>query len=140
MGHFKHADLIGGAKTVFGSAQQTVRSVAVTLKIEHGVYHMFQHFRACDAAVLVYVSHQDHRGAAGLCKLQKLHGAFPHLGDAARSRLQLGVEHGLNGVNDHDGGLELRSGKQDLVDLCFRADQQIVPIDVEPVGSHFDLG
>ena len=42
---------------------------------------------ACDAAVLVYMAHKDHRDGIGLCKLQKLHGAFPNLGDTSGCRL-----------------------------------------------------
>ena len=140
VGHLKHTDLIGGAIAVFGGTQQPVGGMAVALKAQDRIHHMLQHLGAGDAAIFIYMTHQNDGNAVALGKLQQLHGTFPDLGDAARGRLQLGMVHGLDGIHDEHSGLQLGGGEKDAVHLRLRADQQIFLRHLQPLGPELDLG
>ena len=61
--HLEHADLVGGAETVLGGAQDAEGIAALTFEGEHGVDHVLHHTRAGDLAVLGDVADQHDRDA-----------------------------------------------------------------------------
>ena len=59
--HFKYADFIGRAETIFDGAQNAERMAAFTLEVEHGVDHVLEQARAGNGAVLSNVTDQEGR-------------------------------------------------------------------------------
>ena len=98
--HFKYADLVGGTKTVFHAAQDTVRSCRVAFKIKHRIYHMLQHTGTGDISLFGYMADDKYCDALFLRDPQENACNLAHLAHAARCRVYGIVVHRLNRVDD----------------------------------------
>ena len=79
--------------------------MAVPLKIEHRIHHVFQHTRTSHHAFLCHMSDDKNGNSKSLSDLHQGAGRFPHLRDASRCRRDVFIIHRLNGVNHDDLGL-----------------------------------
>ena len=98
--HFKHADFVGGAETVFHGAQDAELVAALAFKIQHGVDHMFDHPWTGDLPVLGDMAYQNHRHAAPFGECGQFMRGGAHLRYAARGGFNVVGPHGLNGIDD----------------------------------------
>ena len=133
--HLKDADLIGGAEAVLCRPQDAEAGAALALKIEHTVHHMLEHLRPRDAALLVDMSHYEDREILFLAKAHDAHRALAHLGDAAGGGAHIRLVYGLDGVDDHDLGLQALRGGEDRVQIRLREDVDLPARDAEAVGA-----
>ena len=137
--HLKHADLVGGAKTVLGGPQDAEACALLALKIEHAVHHVLQHLGPGDTALLGDMAHHEHGGAALLGKAHEPQGTLPHLADAAGGGIHLHACHSLDGIQDQDLGRKLLHGGQDAFQLRFRQDIQFLVFHVQALGAQLEL-
>ena len=137
--HFKNADLIGGAEAVFCRAQDPVALALIALEIQHAVHHVFQNFGSCDAAFLVDVTDDKRREALILGRAHDPHRAFPHLADAAGRGVGVGVKHGLDGIDDQNGRVQLVDGAEHGRDIRLCKDIDLSAVHPEALRAHFDL-
>ena len=105
--HLENADLVRRAEAVLHRAEHAVGVVLLALEIEHGVDQMLEHARPGQRAFLGDVAHQEGGDAAPLGERHQARAALADLGDAARRRLQLGQEHGLDRVHDQRARLHV---------------------------------
>ena len=77
--HLEYTDFIGRAKTVLHTAQNPVRGMPVTLKIEHRIHHMFQYAGTGNRSLFRHVPHNKDGHPHALCKLQQNAGGLAHL-------------------------------------------------------------
>lgn len=78
--------------------------VALALEGEDGVDHVLQHARTGEPALLGDVAHEHHGDVAALGLLHEPVRAPAHLHDRARCAAEVGVDHGLDGVDDDETG------------------------------------
>ena len=139
MGHFKHANLIGGAEAVLHPSENTVREVSLALKVQHRIHNMLQYLRSGNGAVLVHMTHYKNRDTIGFCRVHKNIGALPHLGYGSGRRSHLIVHHGLNGVNDHNVRLFATNGLGNTAHIRLCQNIQAVRSHTQPIGTQLDL-
>ena len=76
--------------------------MAVSLKIKHTVYHMFQNLRASEIAFLVYMADDKNCNTIALGQLHQGHSTLFYLRNAARRCSLVSVIHRLNRVYDEN--------------------------------------
>src|SRR5579884_1036864 len=108
--HLEDADLVGCAKAVFHTAQQSVGMIALPLEIENRVRDMFKRLWSRHCALFSDMSNDEDRREGVLCELHQLHRAFTHLADTAGCRGDAAAESGLNRIDDHQCRLEAARG------------------------------
>ena len=96
IGHFEHADLVGGAVTVLHRAQDAELVATVTFEIQHRVHHVLQHARTGDGAILGDMTHQHQREIPGLRELDEFETGRAHLGHGAWRAVDRVKPHGLD--------------------------------------------
>ena len=87
---------------------------------------MFHHLWACNGAVLVDVTHQEHGDFLLFGDGQQPGSALLHLADSAGRRRNVSAPHGLDGINDHEVGPFLFDQTADLVHVVFSCQKNIV--------------
>ena len=105
-GHLEHADLGGRAEAVLHRAHDAVGVMPLALEVEHRVDDVLEHLGPGQRAVLGDVADDERRHVLALGREQQLRRRLAHLGDAARRRLQLGREHGLDRVEHEQRRLQ----------------------------------
>ena len=83
-GHFKNADFVGGAETVFNGAQNAELVAAFPFERNHGVDHVLDNARPGDLPVLGDMADKDDGGAAGFGVSNERLRAAAHLRHGAR--------------------------------------------------------
>ena len=139
VGHAEYAQFVDRAETVLHRPQQAQATVGLTLEIQHGVDHVLQHARAGQRAFLGNVADEKDRRAALLGEAHQQRRTLAHLSDAARRRLQLLSENGLDRVDDHDLGLFLAHSGDDRFDACFGHYLELVLRQIQPPRTHGHL-
>ena len=81
--HLIDTQLGSAAEAVLYRAQHTVYMMLVTLELNYHIHYVLQNLRACNGAVLCYVTDEDYRDIVLLCELQKHCSALAHLRHAA---------------------------------------------------------
>ena len=115
VGHLEQPELAGGAEAVLHGTQEAEGVVALALETEHGVDHVLEHPGPGQGAVLGHVPDQDGREGAGLGQGDQRVGARLDLGHRAGGSVDVGVEDGLDAVDDqHIGGEPLDTGGHPL--------------------------
>ena len=115
--HFENADLVGGAEAVLHRAQNAEVAPAVPLEGDDRIDHMLDHAGAGDLAVLGHMAHENHRRAAGLGVADQRLRRAAHLGDRAGGGFHRLSPHGLDGIDDDEGGrAALLQGGDDILD------------------------
>ena len=137
--HFKHADLVRGAETVFCRTEDAVIAGLLALKIKHAVHHVLEHLRPGDSTLLVDMSDDTDGHTAALGQLHERHGAVLDLTDAAGRGGAFGVIERLDGVGNQDIRRDLADGLHNGRHVGLGKQKQIFAFHVEPVGTHFDL-
>ncbi len=98
VGHRKHPQFVDRAEAILDRANQTKRTSALALEVEHGVDHVLEHARAGQRAFFRHMPHQKQRRPGLLGKAHKARSGLTHLGHRTWRGLQrLGVE-GLDGI------------------------------------------
>src|SRR5690606_20945303 len=87
--HFIDTQLGSRTKPVFYRPQNPVYVVPVALKLQYGVYHMFQYFGTGYCTVFGNVAYDEYRYCRFFSETEQLGRAFPYLRYAARCRIDL---------------------------------------------------
>ena len=77
--------------------------------------------------------------AVRLGDAQEVDGALAHLRDAARRALHVGLEDGLDGVDDEEFRLEILHMRLDRLKVRLADDEERVGKRLQAVGAHADL-
>ena len=117
--HFKDADLVGRAETVLHSPENPVGGVAVSLKIQHRIYHMLQDSGACHNPLFCHMAYNKDCDSKPLGNLKKRVRTLSHLAYASRSRGNILHKHGLDGVDDHCIGRRPLHYRLDHLQICL---------------------
>ena len=139
VGHAEYAQLVDRAEAVLHRPQQAQTAIGLALEIEHRVDHMLEHARPGQGAFLGDVADEEDRRAALLGKAHQQRRALADLGHAARCRLQLLGEDGLDRVDDHDLGLLGAGGGDDRLYAGLGHHLEPVLRQVQATGAHGDL-
>ncbi len=137
--HGKYAQLIDRAKPVLDPPKGSITAVAGAFQQNRAVNHVFQDFRASQAAVFGDVANQEQDGAGLLGEPGQVGGAFANLGDTAGGRFNLRHMHHLNTVYHQNPGFFRLSHLHDSLDTGFRQHLQIFGRQTQPFGAHGDL-
>ena len=100
--HFQKRHLVGGAETVFHTAQNAVILITLSLKIHHHIHHMFQQTGAGDDALLGDMAGDHHGDLLPLGQLKQFRRTFADLSHTAADGIDALVKKRLNGVNDQE--------------------------------------
>ena len=73
----------------------------IAFEIKHGVYNMLQHLWPGNIAILIHMADNDNRDIHAFCRAHQQTGAFPDLCYAAGRGGNVGVIHGLDGIDNH---------------------------------------
>ena len=117
LAHLEDADLARRAEAVLHGAHDAERVVAVALEVQHRVDHVLEHARPGDRTVLGDVTDDERRDAEVLGDAHQPRRARAHLADAAGRTGELGVERGLDRVDDEHAGLALAHRRLDARDV-----------------------
>ena len=111
----------------------------LALEVQHRVHDVLHDLRACDSAVLVHVTHKNHRNFLAFRGLHEQAGALPHLGDAAGGGGDSADAHGLYGVDY--GYIRRAGGYSRRRRLRVRGSQQVEVFGVhtQPLGAELYL-
>ena len=116
-----------------------VAACMLTFEEQLTVDHVLEHLRPGDRALFVDVTDDKDRHAAALCQLHERHGAVLDLRNAAGGRgIFRGIER-LDGVSNENVRLDVIHRAQDLGQIGFREDVQLVRRDLQTVGAQLDL-
>ena len=137
--HFVDTQFGGAAKTVFNRAQDAIHIVPVAFELQNRVDDMFQYFGAGNAALLVDVTYEQHRGVRFFGKFQYGCGTFSDLGNASRGRFDVLRRDGLYGVDNDNLGLYLAYVGEYLFESRLAHDVAIGIVPLQAVGPHFQL-
>ena len=98
--HLKNTNFIGRTKTIFHRTQDPVRSMPVSLKVKHSIYHMFQYTRTCHISLLGHMTHDKNGHSHTLSDLHQYIGRFPHLRNTSRCRRNIFMKHRLDRIHN----------------------------------------
>ena len=99
-GHLEHAQLADRAEAVLDRAHDAVGVMLLALEIQHRVDDVLERLGPGEAAVLGDVADEEGGDVLPLGREQQLRRRLADLADAARRRLELQREHGLDRVDD----------------------------------------
>ena len=112
----------------------------VALKLYDGIHDMFENLRACQCALLVDVTDENHRYATCLGEAQQCRGALPHLSHTARTRLHLLGGYRLYRVDHHNLRIHLLDMFEYPFERCLAEDVNIVVVGMwYAFGAHLQL-
>ena len=139
IGHFKHADFIGGAVTVLDGADDAVGLLTLAFKVEHRVHHVFQNLRTRNTAFLIDMTHHDDRHSLALGFVDERERGFLDLRHASRGGVDRRRIDRLNGVHNDDLGFYAVGFGKDFFDVRFGQDKEIGSAHAQPLGSQLEL-
>ena len=113
--------------------------VPLTFEVQHGIDHVLKCLRASQATVLRHVPDEEYRDIVALGSKQQLGCGLAHLSDAAGRGLQFERKHGLDGVDDHEGGLQPRGLGENLLETGFGQQVEGRAADAESFATRLDL-
>ena len=93
--------------------------MALALEIQHRVDDVLERLRTGEAAVLRHVSDEQRRNVPPFRGEEQLGRRLTHLADTAWRRLELEREHGLDGIDDHEGRLDAGDFLEDALQTRF---------------------
>ena len=138
--HLVDAQLRSAAETVLDAAEDAVDVVLVALELDDGIDDMLQYFGAGQRTLLVDVANEQHRHSASFCKMQERRGALPDLSDAARGGVGLLGGDGLNGVDDHQLGMNVENvGVDFLQRVLTQYIYRVTYTAAQTLRTHLDL-
>jgi len=100
---------------------------------------MLQNPGAGYAAFFGHMADDDHRNMQAFSQKRQLGCAFADLPHAARGAFQFTCEHGLDRIDDDQGGLILRHSRQDLIHIRLGPKPQIRRVATHPGRTQLDL-
>jgi hypothetical protein len=138
--HGEEAELPGGAEAVLGGPHQPQGVVPVPLHGHHRVHQVLEHPGSGQGAVLGHVADEDEGHLRGLGQPHQVLGAGPHLGDAPGQPGDVGIGHGLDGVDHDEGGRDPVQAAGHGPDVAVLEQQQGGGHRAEALGPQSDLG
>ena len=114
--------------------QQPESVVAVAFEGQDGVDQVLEHPGPGQAPVLGDVADQEHGEGPTLGLADQPMGALAHLYHRAGGRPQIGVEHGLDGIDDHEVGLHLVEPGDERGEIGFTGQPQGIDKGIEALG------
>ena len=137
--HLEDPDLVRRPEAILHRPQHTVGVMALALEVQHRVDEMLEDAGAGDGALLGDVTDEERGDARALGQRHQARAALAHLGDAAGRRLQVGQEHGLDGVDDERPRLEVVDGGLDGPEVTLRPQEQTIGGHPQALGAQLDL-
>ena len=139
LGHLEQPELTRGSEPVLRGPQQPQGVVALSLEREDGVDDVLEHTGSGEGPVLGDMADQQGGNGRRLGHLQQLRGALADLGDRPGRGSQLGVEHGLDGVDDDNVGAQVGDRPQHVGKRRVREQPQPRQQSTESLGPQTDL-
>ena len=100
---------------------------------------MLHDLRACNCAILVHVTHDEHGNLLLFGHRQQPCSTLLHLTDCAGRGRNVHAPHGLDRVDDHKVRLFLFNQSADLVHIVFRRQKDVVLWYLQPRSTQLDL-
>ena len=113
--------------------------VPVPLELKDDVHHVLEDLGARNGPLLRDVPHKDHGGVGFLGVLDELGRRFPYLRNApGRGLYAVGVQ-GLDRIDDHHFGVDLRNEVEDVLGSRFGQHKAVFRPLYESLGPHLYL-
>ena len=112
-----------------------MRMVTLAFEVQDGVHDVLERFRAGQASLFRHVADEEGRHVPALGAEQQLGRGLADLADAARRRLELQREHGLNRVDDDEGRLDPIDLLENAFEARFRQQIQRRRSDAKPLAA-----
>ena len=137
--HFKDADFVGRAKTVFDRANDAIGLLALAFEIQHGINHVLKHLRTGNSPLFVDMANQQNRNTVSLSAVDQCHGVFADLGHTPWGGGQSVTVKGLDRVDDQHIGLDGINLVHDAFKTGFGQNVEVLPVHTEPLRPQFQL-
>ena len=138
--HLVDAEFRGAPEAVLDAAEDAVHVMLVALELQHGIDDVLQDFRAGDAALLIDVADEQDGHPVFLGKTEDGGAALANLRDAAGRGLDQLREDCLDGVDNHQVGLDGAGVLEDIFQVRLAEDVERVRCrGAEAVGAEFEL-
>ena len=120
-------------------AQNAINVIAITFKLKHSIYHMFQNFWAGNVSVFCDVTDENHRSGGLFSEFNEFCGGFSYLRDAPSSTLNIVAMQRLYRVDNHNVWIHRFNLLKNVLRLGFGKNQTIFSSRVNSFCTHFDL-
>ena len=110
-----------------------------TFEIQHRVHDVLERFRAGDPSAFRHVADDENGRTAFFRVTHETRGAFAYLSHVSRSAFEIRREHRLDGIDDQNGGMRVRGGRENRFQIRLAEERHVRRAAAEPVGAQLHL-